>query len=409
MGVVPRPLKGNYPLIMAANQSTSRRSSSDKKMRKESISTALTSDLIESGKELLTAGEIPAAVEELSEACEFLSKEFGEAAEECAEAYLYYGKALLELGKLENKVLGNALEGFDVSGEGSTRRESSSVEDVEGMTRDEQEEVEENVAAALEENFEKIDQIAKMHTGAESEDDDEDDSTDGEETEDEELGDGVQGSTKDESSKGVEEAEETSNLQAAWEVLEVAKLAFGKTVSRTQGERRIQAEEKLCSTMLALAEVSIENENYAIAVDDLKNCLNKGKTVLPSNARFVAEVQYQLGLALGHLNRLPEAEAAVGEAISVLHSKKEGLLKESPSEARDKELAELETLIADIGEAKKGLPDLVDGSSHGAAGTEGFTKAIDGKAASTIGIKRAAEENFVELAKKGRVEGPAMA
>merc|ERR1711875_197427 len=229
-----------------------------------------------------------------------------------------------------------------------------------------------NVAAALEENFEKIDQIAKMHTGAESEDDDEDDSTDGEETEDEELGDGVQGSTKDESSKGVEEAEETSNLQAAWEVLEVAKLAFGKTVSRTQGERRIQAEEKLCSTMLALAEVSIENENYAIAVDDLKSCLIKGKTVLPSDARFVAEVQYQLGLALGHLNRLPEAEAAVGEA-------------------------------------KKGLPDLVAGSSHGAGGTDGFTKAIDGKAASTIGIKRAAEENFVELAKKGRVEGPAMA
>merc|ERR1711942_199308 len=177
-------LKRNFPLIMAANQSTSRRSSSDKKMRKPSISTTLTADLIESGKELLTAGEIPAAVEELSEACEFLSKEFGEAAEECAEAYLYYGKALLELAKLENQVLGNALDGFDVSGndqkdgEGSTRKESSSVEDVEGMTRDEQEEVEDKVAEALEENFEKIDQIAKMHMGAESDEDDEDDSTD---------------------------------------------------------------------------------------------------------------------------------------------------------------------------------------------------------------------------------------
>merc|ERR1711942_115491 len=409
MGVVPRPLKRNFPLIMAANQSTSRRSSSDKKMRKESISTALTSDLIESGKELLTAGEIPAAVEELSEACEFLSKEFGEAAEECAEAYLYYGKALLELGKLENKVLGNALEGFDVSGEGSTRRESSSVEDVEGMTRDEQEEVEENVAAALEENFEKIDQIAKMHTGAESEDDDEDDSTDGEETEDEELGDGVQGSTKDESSEGVEEAEETGNLQAAWEVLEVAKLTFGKTVARTQGERRIEAEEKFCCTLLALAEVSIENENYSIAVEDLKKCLNKSETTLTSNARFVAEVQYQMGLALGHLARLPEAEAAVEEAISVLKTKQEGLRKESPSESRDKELVELETLIADIGEAKNGLPDLVDKSSHGAGGIEGFTKAVDDKAANIIGIKRAAEDNLVELAKKGRVEGPAMA
>merc|ERR1712236_130616 len=109
---------------------------------------------------------------------------------------------------------------------------------------------------------------------------------DGEESEDEES------ATKDESSK---EAEETSNLQAAWEVLEVAKLAFGKTVARTQGERRIEAEDKLRSTLLALAEVSIENENYSIAVEDLKKCLNKGETTLMSNARFVAEVQYQLG------------------------------------------------------------------------------------------------------------------
>jgi len=388
---------------MAANQIASRRASSEKKMRKESISTTLTSDLIESGKELLAAGEIPEAVEELSEACQFLSQEFGEAAEECAEAYLYYGKALLELGRLENKVLGNALEGFDVSGEVSTRKESSSVEDVEGMTRDEQEEVEEKVAAALEENFEKIDQIAKMHTGDESENDDEDDSTDGEESEDEET------ASKDESSKGVEEAEDASNLQAAWEVLEVAKLAFGKTVARTQGERRIEAEDKLRSTLLALAEVSIENENYSIAVEDLKKCLNKGETALPSNPRFVAEVQYQMGLALGHLAQLPEAEAAVEEAISVLKTKREGLGKESPSESRDKELAELETLIADIREAKNGLSDLVDKSSHGAGGMEGFTKAVDGKAANTIGIKRAAEDNFVELAKKGRVEGPAMA
>merc|ERR1712215_580266 len=390
MGVVPCLLKGNYPLIMAASYCISRHLSSDKKMRKESISTALTRDLIESGKELLAAGEIPEAVEELSEACRFLSQQFGETAEECAEAYLYYGKALLELGKIENKVLGNALEGFDVSGEVCTRKENSSVEDVEGMTRDEQEEVEEKVAAALEENFEKIDQIAKMHMGDESEGDDEEDSTDGEESEDEES------ATQDESSKEAEEAEETGNLQAAWEVLEVAKLAFGKTVARTQGEQRIEAEEKFRSTLLALAEVSIENEKYSIAVEDLKKCLNKGETTLTSNARFVAEVQYQMGLALGHLARLPEAEAAVEEAISVLKTKREGLRKESPSESRDKELVELETLIADIGEAKNGLPDLVDKSSHGTGGIEGFTKAVDGKAANTIGIKRAAEDNLVD-------------
>merc|ERR1711970_182249 len=222
MGIVPCLLKGNYPLIMAANQSTSRRSSSDKKTRKESISTALTSDLIESGKELLTAGEIPAAVEELSEACEFLSKEFGEAAEECAEAYLYYGKALLELARIENKVLGNALEGFDVTAkkdEESAPTEDTLVEDVENMTVDEKLDVEEKVAVALEENFGKIDQIVKLHTGAESDDESEDDMDDeegnGEEADDgpEEPSDKVEMSVdseggKDEDMEAGKEAED---------------------------------------------------------------------------------------------------------------------------------------------------------------------------------------------------------
>ena len=55
---------------------------------------------------------------------------------------------------------------------------------------------------------------------------------------------------------------------------------------------------KLCDTLLALGEVSIENENYAQAVEDLNSCLGKRKDKLPNVMREIAETRYQLGVAL---------------------------------------------------------------------------------------------------------------
>merc|ERR1712192_367449 len=48
-----------------------------------------------------------------SEVCEIFAKTHGVHAEVCAEPFFYYGKALLEMSKIESAVLGNCLEGFD--------------------------------------------------------------------------------------------------------------------------------------------------------------------------------------------------------------------------------------------------------------------------------------------------------
>ena len=45
-----------------------------------------------------------------------LSAEYGEAAYECADAYYYYGKALLEMARTEAGVFGNALDGGRIIG-----------------------------------------------------------------------------------------------------------------------------------------------------------------------------------------------------------------------------------------------------------------------------------------------------
>merc|ERR1712114_142432 len=104
---------------------------------------------------------IHVAVDNLAESCEILSKVFGETAEECAEAYYYYGKSLLEMSRMENRVLGNALEGVDIETNEDDPSESSVVEDPEKMTKDE--------------NFENHDRIARTHTGDEEDDEDEED------------------------------------------------------------------------------------------------------------------------------------------------------------------------------------------------------------------------------------------
>merc|ERR1712142_1149812 len=135
------------------------------------VSCVATPESFEHAKELLAEGKrdllvhaIPDAVSNCSKACEIMAKHKGEMAAECAEAYFYYGKALLELSRVESGVLGNALDGVDMETK-PTDVKDALVEDTEAMTTDEKSEIEEKVGDALEENFEKHDVVARAHTG----------------------------------------------------------------------------------------------------------------------------------------------------------------------------------------------------------------------------------------------------
>nr|7V1M_G Chain G, Isoform 2 of Nuclear autoantigenic sperm protein [Homo sapiens]7V1M_H Chain H, Isoform 2 of Nuclear autoantigenic sperm protein [Homo sapiens] len=57
------------------------------------------------GQKHLVMGDIPAAVNAFQEAASLLGKKYGETANECGEAFFFYGKSLLELARLENKSL----------------------------------------------------------------------------------------------------------------------------------------------------------------------------------------------------------------------------------------------------------------------------------------------------------------
>ncbi|KAM6327202.1 nuclear autoantigenic sperm protein [Podargus strigoides] len=89
------------------------------------------------GQKHLVMGNIPAAVNAFQEAASLLGKKYGETADECAEAFFYYGKSLLELARMENGVLGNALEGVQVEEEGEKAEDDSALPAVDEEAREE--------------------------------------------------------------------------------------------------------------------------------------------------------------------------------------------------------------------------------------------------------------------------------
>ena len=61
-------------------------------------------------------------------------------------------------------------------------------------------------------------------------------------------------------------------------------------------EKRLELEDKLSEIYQTLGEVSIENENYPQAIEDLTMCLRRRQDLNPEDARVIAETHYQLGM-----------------------------------------------------------------------------------------------------------------
>ncbi|XP_016848715.2 nuclear autoantigenic sperm protein isoform X3 [Anolis carolinensis] len=100
------------------------------------------------GQKNLVMGDIPAAVNAFQEAASLLGRKYGETADECAEAFFFYGKSLLELARMENGVLGNALEGVQVEEE-EEKTEDAIVESTDNIDEEEREELREQVYNAM--------------------------------------------------------------------------------------------------------------------------------------------------------------------------------------------------------------------------------------------------------------------
>merc|ERR1712055_598887 len=131
--------------------------------------------------------------------------------------------------------------------------------------------------------------------------------------------------------------------ELAWEVLELARNISGK-----HGKTDIEA-----GAFHYLGEVSLEDNNYPQAVEDLTKSLTIKTKVVPAGSRSLAETHYQLGVAYAWSGEWAKAEASLTSAISVLTAR----ISSHPAEKEGLEniIHEIKGRIADLKDMEKGV------------------------------------------------------
>ncbi|VEL09060.1 unnamed protein product [Protopolystoma xenopodis] len=355
-------------------------------------------DMLVRGRRELVCGEVVKAVETFQ-------IENGDLHESLAEPNLLYGTALLELARMESTVLGNALEG--VPEEETACDDEDFIEECQPMTgkqsihntfisETEKEDLSDQVIDAMcepekdteesaaKQDSDTPDQPKEEVTASESGDqvkceteinptanDDPDSGLKSEEsinnTEVDEKVDAQEGSEENspdtskiegdtEEEDEVDEdsqSEEVTNLQLAWECIEVSKQIFAKCDST-------ESQLKVADCLEKLAEISREKEDYEKSISDLEESLSIRLKLLKKNDRLVAESHYQIGTTYAVSGDLDAALDAFKKTLSCLKSldeqtklKLDELEKEDSSDKSDKDalketLSDLVDIIPDI-------------------------------------------------------------
>ncbi|XP_064789561.1 nuclear autoantigenic sperm protein-like [Oncorhynchus masou masou] len=336
--------------------------------------------LIGTGKRHLVMGDVVSAVNYLQEACGMLAKRYGDTADECGEAFFLCGKALLELARMENGVLGNALTGVPEEEEEEKPKDSNieSTDNVDEKTRDDLRVQVYDAMAEEEKNGENADsdkntveETVNGHVNGS-------DTTNGEEkvigekkgdkaetkelsdNPEEEDGDGEDVEEKEDIPEDSDD-EEVGNLQLAWEMLEVAKVIYKRKEGKEDQLLAAQAH-------LNLGEVAAESGNYSQAVDDFQECLSLQLKHLASDSRLLAETHYQLGLTLCSDCQYSQAIEHFNHSARVIKSRLAKVLEKAGGpEVAPEERKEMEELKALLPEIQEKVEDATVGQKMAAA------------------------------------------
>ncbi|XP_011298548.1 nuclear autoantigenic sperm protein [Fopius arisanus] len=375
---------------------------------------------ISQGKRHLLVRDYTAAVTAFAEGLELLSQKHGDCGDELGEPYLLYGRALLGLAREETGVLGGGVPGGDEEDEEDDEDDEVDDEKLSGVDeKDEKEEDGQNkeVTVATERAS------ASKEGENKSENDSEISKTDDNKIEGEKVekpenageslpsssngsrmenGEGIEkngntiqnGEGEGEDVNKEEEDEDPGrgiDLQVAWEVLELAKMVFFK--------RGPSGYKQLAEAHRLLGEVAMESGNQQVAVSDLEKALKILENVEPREARAMAELHYQLGLAhsLGNdfdasIEQFNEATNLLEARIKELESAEESPKSDDPFYTVEGEISELKELLPEIQDKIADMKDfkqeacrlVIEGIKSKVAGgcTNGVGTSSDGPSAS---------------------------
>jgi len=366
--------------------------------------------LMSDGKRNYVCQQPHLAMDCFVELCEMMSKCYGQESEKCVDAYLMYGKTLIDVARLENGVLGHAIKEMPVFGsetdDAETEKEETNTEDEEDSAPNlKPEEIREKVVLALR-NENLYNEQESEDEGTEDEGEEEGEvaggdnetdaankanngdaksetlseqvtssSTSGKKSETMEVDDGIESDGSDHDNDN----DDVSNLELAWEMLELTSIILKRQLEG--GEKLSDADTvktKLAEAKYGLAQISMEAGRYNESVLDFTECLELFKEVHEDkNGRIIAEGYYNIALALSLDKKYAEAIQGYEKAVSILKARVEDLEakvkvmgeRKDASDADEKlkkeyreEIAELNDLIVldmmakieDAQEAKKG-------------------------------------------------------
>ncbi|XP_041705297.1 histone-binding protein N1/N2 isoform X4 [Coregonus clupeaformis] len=340
--------------------------------------------LIGAGNRHLVMGDVVSAVHVFQEACGILAERYGDTADECGEAFFLCGKSLLELARVENTVLGNALEGVpeessEEGGEGEKPDNSKfeSADNLDDKTRDELRmqvydamaekkttNGEDGKAEPNEKGKSESEAVAegKKETMAKEEGAAKSPAKNGHDEKSEPPVNGVEETPfapEDEARKeeavkeiGVKTSEEQNGEEAAEEKMEeegedddddddegegtaedkesedeeVGNLQLAwemLEVAKVIYKRKENQEDQLMAAQayLKLGEVGAESGNYPAAVEDFQDCLSLQLKHLPPHSRLLAETHYQLGMTYCYTGQYSQAIQHYSSSVKVIESR----------------------------------------------------------------------------------------